>query len=208
MSVIIPLFPSILYTTNIETDCTEIYDDMISSCNFIKTHSTYLDSTLISNRHRVLEKYPQLKQRLFEEFYYFKNEVMRWHNTDFQIVTSWLTKTEKGQTSQMHCHKNSFYSGVLYFDTIENVAPIEFYDLSVNSRSWSINDVPLEEINALNAESWQLSPGKNDLIFFPSHLYHRIKNHQSDQTRYSLAFNIIPVGIIGKSDSQVNFNVK
>jgi len=148
--------------------------------------------------------YSDLKEKLLIEFNFFKDEVMKWYTTDFQIVSSWLTKTERNGTSLMHCHKNSFYSGVLYFDTIDGTAPIEFCNNSVDHSSWQINSPPPDEQTPINAQAWVLSPGKNDLVFFPSHLYHRIRDHQSDQPRYSLAFNIIPTGVIGNSDSQVN----
>lgn len=202
MSVVIPLFPSVLYSTNITGDYTETYDKMITSYDFIRTSDT--DTTYISDGYRVLEKYSDLKEKLFSEFNFFKDEVMKWYTTDFQIVSSWLTKTEKNGTSLMHCHKNSFYSGVLYFDTIDGVAPIEFTNSSVDPSSWQINSPPLHQLSPINAPSWQIHPTKNDLVIFPSHLYHRIRDHQSDEPRYSLAFNIIPTGVIGNSDSQVN----
>jgi len=202
MPIVIPLFPSVLYSTNIQGDYTEIYDDMIRSYDFVRTSPT--DTTYISDGYRVLDLYSILREKLFQEFLFFKNEVMKWYTTDFQIVSSWLTKTEKNGTSLMHCHKNSFYSGVLYFDSIDGVAPIEFTNHSVDASSWQINSPDLDLQTPINATSWELNPTKNDLIFFPSHLYHRIRDHQSDKPRYSLAFNIIPIGVIGDNDSRVN----
>jgi len=202
MSVVIPLFPSVLFSTKLEGDYTEIYDEIITSFNFISTNAT--QHTYISDGYRVLDYYPDLRQQVFNQFIFFKNEVMKWYNTDFQIITSWLTKTEKDGTSLMHCHKNSFYSGVLYFKTIKDIAPIEFCNTSVDPGSWMINTPPKELQSPINAESWVIHPEENQLIFFPSHLFHRVNNHQSDEPRYSLAFNIIPTGVIGDSDSCVN----
>ena len=207
MPVVVPLFPSVLYSTNLQDDYDEIYDDMTSSYNFISTNST--EHTYISDGYRILDNYPDLHKRLTTEFEFFKNEVMKWYNTDFKIVTSWLTKTEKNGTSLMHCHKNSFYSGVLYFQSMEDMAPIEFTNTSVDPGSWMINTPAPQDQSPINAQSWVINPNKNDLIFFPSHLFHRVRDHQSDDPRYSLAFNIIPVGYIGDSDSRVNIvNIK
>ena len=47
-------------------------------------------------------------------------------------------------------------------------------------------------------------PHKNQLILFPSYLKHRICEQKSDKTRYSLAFNIVPIGGYGYGDSQYN----
>tara|TARA_B100000497_G_C7600004_1_gene360574 strand:+ start:65 stop:688 length:624 start_codon:yes stop_codon:yes gene_type:complete len=207
MSIVIPLFPSVLYSTTIPEEYTETYDEMITSYDFVSNIHT--KHTYISSEYRVLDNYPDLHQRLLTEFIFFKDEVMKWYDTDFQIVTSWLTKTEKEGTSIMHCHKNSFYSGVLYFKTIKDVAPIEFCNMSVDPGSYMINTPPLELQSSINASSWQINPVENQLVFFPSHLFHRINNHQSDEPRYSLAFNIIPTGVIGDSDSRVNIiNIK
>jgi len=48
------------------------------------------------------------------------------------------------------------------------------------------------------------------LIFFPSETYHRIVNNKSNKIRYSLAFNLIPVGPIGDktNDGFVNIDTK
>ena len=41
-------------------------------------------------------------------------------------------------------------------------------------------------------------------MIFPSKLKHSIEKSIEDTTRYSLAFNIIPVGEYGSQDSTVN----
>ena len=55
-----------------------------------------------------------------------------------------------------------------------------------------------------NCKSFELKPEKNKLIFFPSYLRHKIKIHKGDTVRYSLAFNIIPIGDVGYYDSFVD----
>jgi len=41
------------------------------------------------------------------------------------------------------------------------------------------------------------------LYLFPSYLQHRIGKNEEDQVRYSLAFNLFPVGVFGKLDSEL-----
>jgi hypothetical protein len=43
------------------------------------------------------------------------------------------------------------------------------------------------------------------LILFPSDLKHSIEKNLSDKTRYSIAFNTLPLGEIGDADSKINF---
>ena len=55
-----------------------------------------------------------------------------------------------------------------------------------------------------NSTIWKIQPQKNCLLIFPSYLQHSIEKSIEDTTRYSLAFNIIPVGEYGSQDSTVN----
>ena len=50
----------------------------------------------------------------------------------------------------------------------------------------------------------KIMPNKNMLVLFPSYLKHKILTHESNIPRYSLAFNIVPVGHYGVGDSQYN----
>ena len=106
----------------------------------------------------------------------------------------------------MHVHKNSFYSCVYYFDNYtDKSAPIIFhsplhlfYDFDVVPSNWNIQ----------NSTIWKIKPQKNFLLIFPSYLQHSKEQSMEDTTRYSLAFNIIPVGEYGLEDSMVNMKWK
>ena len=75
---------------------------------------------------RILEKYPKTKKILLDYFRKFSNEVLG-YGSDYGITTSWLTRTREGQSSTFHNHKNSFWSGVYYYDHYDdNVAEIQF----------------------------------------------------------------------------------
>ena len=58
--------------------------------------------------------------------------------------------------------------------------------------------------NNYNAKEYLVTPQKNMLLFFPSYLWHTILNNHSDKPRYSLAFNLIPLGQYGSGDSTYN----
>jgi len=55
----------------------------------------------------------------------------------------------------------------------------------------------------LNSPYYSIGAMNKMLIFFPSHLYHRIGFNNSNLTRYSIAFNFIPTGKIGYADSEL-----
>jgi len=151
----------------------------------------------------ILEKYPDIKQIILDHFYQYKNEHLRYVHNDFVITTSWGIRTKEGGSSSLHDHKNSMFSGVFYVNGGDDAAPLVFKKQPPHS-FWIMPD----EYNQLNSNSFSFFPKKQSVVFFPSHLNHRIGMQRNSIDRYSIAFNIMPVGDLGFADSQVNINVK
>ena len=193
----LPLFASHVFQLYVDYDT----DALLQDKSWI--YSANQDMKRPDENYRILEKYPILRDvfldksnKLAKEFYALDHE--------FMISTSWLTITEPGEggQSQHHFHKNSFFSGVYYYDDyeedageIEFMTPLEYH-----------SDFYLEPVdyNLNNSSSWRLSPQKNMLVLFPSYLKHKVNEHKGTKPRYSLAMNFIPVGEYGTSDSTVN----
>jgi len=53
--------------------------------------------------------------------------------------------------------------------------------------------------------AWTCTAKDNLLILFNSLLDHEVLTNQSKSTRYSIAFNVLPKGTIGKGDGHVKF---
>ena len=156
-----------------------------------------------NNEYRLLEKYPRIKKILLNQFKQVAKENFGYTN-DFIISTSWITKMEKkGEISQSHCHKNSFYSGVYYFDEYEEDEGGVLEIMTPLSNHFDFNVMP-EDWNVYTGRSLQFSPKKNLLILFPSYLFHQVLSYEGTSIRKSLAFNIVPIGFYGDGDSAVN----
>ena len=152
---------------------------------------------------RILEKYPKTKKILLDYFRKFSNEVLG-YGSDYGITTSWLTRTREGQSSTFHNHKNSFWSGVYYYDDYDNnVAEIQFTNPLAIYNQYELNVV---NPTTANSNLSYIMPSPNSLVLFPSYLSHRIAEHRSKNIRRSLAFNIVPVGSYGEYDSSYNTN--
>ena len=151
---------------------------------------------------QVLNTYPDLKNRLLEEFKKIAVDILSLHN-DFMITTSWLTRTFPGQARQdFHAHKNSYYSGVFYYgDYYPESGGIEFVSPLVSYSDFFI--IP-DKLSIINSPTWHIYPEKNTLILFPSYVEHRITENTSTEIRFSLSFNIIPKGLYGYADSTFN----
>lgn len=206
---IIPLFPSVIFQSKLENNYDDVFEKF-KEVQFLENKNFLLEDNAKKCYHSkdfyILKKYENLKDDILNCFNYFKNVIMHYDNTNFELTTSWITKVEPNTVSHYHNHKNSFYSGVLYFDDLENCGPIEFTNDNLNPQSFQVNHPT--QYNMYNCSTWHIHPSKNNIIFFPSYLNHRVSLHLSDVPRYSLAFNLIPTGLFGNFDSTLSINIQ
>ena len=138
-----------------------------------------------------------LKSKVMDLFEDFNKQILK-YNAKFQITTSWFTNSEQGKYGQYHSHSNSMFSGVFYFT--ENPSSIRFANFN---RGTSFG-LTATEYNVYNSSSWEVKPSKGTILLFPSELHHYVE--LSNNIRKSLAFNVVPTGKYGASDSKVNIN--
>lgn len=113
-----------------------------------------------------------------------------------EITQSWANYSEQGQWHHKHRHPNSLVSGCFYVSAVES-DNITFFD----DREYKQIDIPTENYNLYNSQSWWLPIKTNDVVLFPSSLAHMVPNVTSNNTRISIAFNTFPKGYIGNDDS-------
>ena len=119
----------------------------------------------------------------------------------YSIFTSWLTVGLPGNIgSPAHIHSNSCMSGVLYLT--HNPSPLLFTTPTLFNW-WGAQP----ERTGVMAPQRLFKPIKGDIYMFPSSVYHAILPNQNPETRYSLAFNVLPTGVLGNWDSTVNLQV-
>jgi uncharacterized protein (TIGR02466 family) len=161
--------------------------------DYNNTEPGVANMSYISNNLHVLDdnKFKFLKDKIMKEFYLYASDVMRYTN-EFEITTSWFTMSTKGQRSNFHNHSNCMISAVLYLQTNENSGNIIFESFS-NERF----TIHTEEYNIFNSPQWSIKPEDGLLLMFPSEVHHAIEENKSDTTRYSLAFNLMPTGLLG-----------
>ena len=189
----IPLFASPLISLQVEENTDELieYPYEFTKCS--------ADCQTYSTDNQILRKFPKIKKILLSYFIKIAEDIFKYDQT-FKISTSWVTKT-KDTSSQVHRHKNSFYSGVYYFEDYPNDSgELEFK--SPLSAYWDYYVVP-KQYNLMNMLSYGERPKKNKLVFFPSYLEHRVADNNHIGRR-SLAFNIVPIGEYGSGDSSYN----
>jgi len=199
------LFPKVVYLKNIDYIDNKYLLSLNKFCKKLKyveipkeeseNISQSSEDRYLFNNHKGLFK---LKDIILKEFNDFKNNLLSHTYNSFKITTSWVAKVDKGKQANIHNHNNSFYSGVFYINSEKDMGDISFNNFE------TARFLPrVEKYSLLNSRSFSITPKNKDLIFFPSELYHKINKNNNKQTRLSIAFNIIPEGVIGRGDSEL-----
>lgn len=198
---VVPLFSSPLGITQIQEDMTAL--NKIKSINYSITNDS---GSQISESSRILHEFPIEKNIIMKYFNDYKNKIFRYDNTEFNLYSSWATKCQRGQGSDVHNHTNSMFSAVYYLDTVEDKdgGSLEFNNIGINQ---SGHNVVSAEMNSFNSDCFTVQPGKNVIVFFPSYIFHKINRYTGLDDRYSIAMNFMPSGKIGYGDSSLELKI-
>lgn len=115
------------------------------------------------------------------------------HHWQLSIVDSWLTKANMGEYSGWHIHKNSIFSGLVYFN-----------ELGSGETEFLLEDPLFEQLRCVFNEQdlipqqylLKYRPKRAKLLLWRSSIMHRIAPYHGRQPRFTLAFNTWPTGMI------------
>ena len=207
MTKTIPMFSRCVHLDNVSFDFNKVIKELdfkYSKSGRGEPDERKLSSKLTENKDVLnRKKWNWLKKIVNIQLEKYTKGVMKYYN-DFEMTTSWFTKTYPNDQSSFHCHKNSMVSCVLYLQCDINSGDLCFVDY----KNDNLFDIPLTEFNIYNSQSFQIKPEPGLIIFFPSQLQHKILKNQSTLTRYSLACNFIPVGHIQNKHSDSYIHIK
>ena len=141
-----------------------------------------------------------LKKECLKSIDHYISNIVQ-YNIKYKIVNSWATQVFKNGFSQAHHHAHTLFSAV-YYPKYHKYFKIRF----IKTKTDFFWELPVKEYNMFNSDTWFFNPEEGDLLIFPSNLVHQIEKNLSEEMRYSIAFNINPVGVIGESDNQLKFD--
>ena len=199
--LVYPVFSSTIAGTVITEDLSKL--NQIKKLKFLPSGSSR--HSLQGESRHIFSNFQKEKDIVMSYFNKFKNDVLQYKNTDFEMTTSWATKTMNNMNSRSHNHKNSYYSGILYLDFTGKGGEIEFEDFGLKPSSFLLN-MPIDT-NLFNCQTMNFTPEKNLILFFPSYVVHNIRPYFGSSPRYSIAFNIHPVGNYGYFDSYIDISL-
>lgn len=144
-----------------------------------------------------------LKQKIIDELFFYTQGILNIKcNATFYMTNSWVVKHHPGDFGASHFHGNSLISGVYYINTNENTGRIVFEKTSNYPNLFSpVVDIEFDIWNIFNSSKWAHQPKNGQLFLFPSITYHSIEKNNSNEIRYSLAFNFFVRGVFGKHSS-------
>jgi uncharacterized protein (TIGR02466 family) len=137
----------------------------------------------------------------------FAHEVLGVVDTvDFVFTTSWVNRYGAGDRVTNHTHQNSLISGVYYIHTSPDSSPILFEQGYNQTSLFQTNvrpSIKQTHQNQFNIDSYCIQPQSGDLLVFPSWLEHQVPKQESNNYRYSLAFNLFARGSWGSGSNQI-----
>ena len=173
----------------------------IEQMSFRKNKTNSVSSDLyILNR----DELSDIKQMLTDSVNdYFKQVVNCDKDTELYITTSCININKNGDSHQVHLHRNSIVSAVLYIDTCEDDT-ISF----VNPNTELFGNLRFTETIKTKwlIPEWVLPATTNTLIMVPSTLPHFVSPRPNicKGTRVSLAFNTWIKGGIGGDENSAD----
>jgi uncharacterized protein (TIGR02466 family) len=112
---------------------------------------------------------------------------------DFHICNSWGNVVNFGDNIHYHKHSNAYISGSFYLTegSSFNILNSGFRELFGFAPALTPGD------NYRALESFTIKPKVSRITMFPSGMMHCVLPSTSHDKRYSIAFNVIPIGKIG-----------
>ena len=124
-------------------------------------------------------------------------------NIDNKKILKFLKKTKLGiqphGINSYMSHSVKILDDKIYLFNISHIFKKE-------PMSCSTYDVFENNHNIYSCEEWTITPKENTVLLFPSNLMHRVAKNLSNKNRYSLAFNINPIGTFYKNcDTEITY---
>ena len=136
------------------------------------------------HRHAEMEEFVEvLEQNIAEVLRSYKLDAAQ---AEVELASCWAMVNGKLASGVVHCHPNSFLSGVYYVNTTEKTGNIFFQDPRPAA---SMSACPVTEFMPWTIRQVSYQPVPGGMLIFPGWLYHGVEPNLSDAPRVSLSFN-------------------
>ncbi len=197
------LFPTVLYEDHIDP-----HPDWIETAKGLDYERMDSDNGFYTKDKYILnnQNFTDLRTSIVENverycYDYFKVK----RNAKIDVTNSWINIHKPKDWGQSHIHGNSILSGVYYLNTPSESGDISFNRPMTSSMPFnSMFHMDWSEVNMQNCDNYKLTPSQGMIVIFPSWLQHAITRNNTQEDRYSLAFNVWFRGNIGEDEHEVS----
>jgi len=178
------------------------WKDIVVNLEYERTH---INNSDISKDRYILNTMPDLKSDIEKHCELFVRKYLTIKdNAKFYLLNSWCNIHGPNEYSQIHYHGSSLLSGVYYPIVPKNSGAISFHKNSIyNNIFYHSIRFEYNEDSNLNAGKYTLNVVDGTIILFPSHLEHSVERNNSNEKRYSIAFNFYVRGKFGKEEYEL-----
>ena len=177
------------------------WKDAVINSEYERTH---INNSDISKDRYILNNIPDLKSDIEKHCELFVRKYLTVKdNAKFYLQNSWCNIHGPEEESQIHYHASSLLSGVYYPIFPKNSGNIAFQGSLYNNVFHKSIRFEYEEHNNVTAEQYVLGLREGTIVIFPSHLEHSVEKNNSNENRYSLAFNFYVRGKFGKEEYEL-----
>jgi len=200
MPTIHKIFPTPIYTETIPvTDEVLMFAKQARYERMNSKNGSYTVDKYVLND----EKLKPLKTNILKALnnYVYENlNVSKKYN--FELQNSWINEHIKGDWAQIHDHTNCLISGVYFIKIPENSGDLLIHKTNTTLFTRTI-ELSYDIENEFNNDNITFKPKEGGLILFPSHLYHSVTISNTNELRYTMAFNFFPKGKFGDLERQL-----
>ena len=203
---LVDLFPQTIAVARLETLTPDVIARAIEFIDFGSSVSDFDYDGSYTREQDILDKsfFREVKQEIIQLCLEFAQAYS--HDVKaIGICNSWGNVVGNRQSIRYHKHNNSYISGSFYltegsdfnmlnnhFNEMFGLMPALLPDSRENFRAW---------------ESFSLSPKPGRVVLFPSGMRHCVLASNSEEKRYSIAFNAVPLGRIGVPTGQIDIQI-
>ena len=187
-----PLFAEPYFVMNIKDAISPKQVKFIQSLTMIENHMNRISEDLYLFDRPELSS---IREAVDEALAVFARDVLGVaHRLD--VTQSWALINPPGVGMHAHTHSNSLVSGSLYYAPMPKPPGNMIFERTSGYRQIEMA-VDEARTNIYNTQRNAVVPQEGDLVLFSSSILHFVETNQSQQDRYSIAFNTFPRGTIG-----------
>lgn len=187
-----PLFAEPVFRTSLEGVITEEQVRFIKGLKTVPNQINQISENLYIFEEPVMRS---IKEAVQDALDAYASEVMGITQKLF-VTQSWALVNPPGVGMHGHSHSNSLVSGSLYYCDLPEPPSRMVFERHNSYQQLELNPTA-EKNNIYNTLRNVVVPQKNEIILFPSKLTHFVEANQSQEPRYSIAFNTFVRGKLG-----------